>query len=274
MRLQLSDYLSQLTSNEVYFLGCSDLETGTHKDLRSKYVVDYAVRNGINQIHLITTGNAGIGLKRAIEKSGSRIHLINIVPTDLEEKIVKSLTGLSSRVVKLDLGQKFLSAGMVEGLVSSNSYDATYIEGNQYDEMIKRVISVAPNFVALPIGSGELYNCFYNYIRESRLSVKLIGVVPQGNHPLSSKKTDERTLADKLYCKFMNPNAIKKTQEALSEGHKIVEIDNKQIEYCMRLSENLGLNLEPSGAVSLVIPQQLKNKKIACVLTGKGTPPA
>lgn len=273
MKLQSSDYLSQLTSNEVSYLDCSSFETGTHKDLRSKYIVDYAVRNGISNIHLITSGNAGISLKRAIDKSDAKISLVNIVPSDLEEEIVRLLISPNSQVVKSDLEKEFLSAEMITDLVNGNSYDATYIEGSQYDEMIKKVVSVSPDCVALPVGSGELYNCFYNYIRENRLSAKLIGIVPQSNHPLSSKESDERTLADKLYCKFMNPKAIEKVNEALSEGYGILEISNEQIEYCMRLSKELGLNLEPSGAVSLILPQQIKHKEIVCVLTGKGTPP-
>ena len=244
MKLQYSKLLSTQTSNEVFYLDCSSLETGTHKDMRSKYIVDYAVRKGVGNLHLITMGNAGISLKRAIDKSGAKISLVNIVPSDLEEEIVRLLTGHNSLVVRSDLEKEFLSEEKMKGLANGNSYDATYVEGYQYDKMIEVAVNISPDHIVLPVGSGELYNCFSNYIRRNQLSTKLTGIVPKGNHPLSSKESDERTIADKLYSKFMNPKAINKINEALSEGHEIIEISNEQISYCLIISENLGLDLE------------------------------
>lgn len=266
MIAQYSPYLSKLTSNDVFYLDCSILESGTHKDLRSSSIVDYAVTHRIENIHLITAGNAGMSLKKAIEHAGADIQLINIVSRDLEERIVRSLISQNSQVMRFDLEKEyFSSANIAEG-----SFDATYIEGPQYDTLIRSAIAISPEYVALPIGSGELFNCFYNYIREHRLSTKIIGIVPRGNHPLSQHGTSDRTLADKLYCEFMNLKALEKIRESLLYGHRIIDINNTQIAYCLQLSKLLGMDLEPSGAVTLVAPQQVEHKKIVCVLTGKG----
>ncbi len=139
--------------------------------------------------------------------------MTNIIPKDLDEAVVDLLTGPDNQTICTDLKKEFLTAEIIKKLKNTDSFDATYIECNQYGELIKKALEISPYHIILPVGSGEPYNCFYNYITEKKLFAKLVDVIPQENHPLSSKGNIEKTLADKLYCKFMNQSSFEKIKK-------------------------------------------------------------
>ncbi len=270
MNLAYSHFLSSITYNDVYYLDCSGLETGTHKDLRSRFIIDYALHSEIRSLHIITKGNAGVSLKKVIDAANADISLVHIVPHSLDERIVALLRGQKSHVIKMNLDEQLISACALANLVSPGSYDATYVEGPQYDPMIKELLSISPDYVIVPVGSGELFNCIYNHLSGYRLGTKLIGIIPKGNHPLSSISAYEKSLADKLACTFIQPQAMQKIKKSLREGHQILEISNADITNCLEIGTNLGLKTEPSAAVALYALHRLQGKKVVCVMTGKG----
>ena len=270
MKAIYSYYLSSLTSNRVFYIDCSTSETGTHKDMRSKGIVGYAEKHGINSIHLITSGNAGLSLKHTIKQSGRNITLTHIVPVSIADDISHHLESSESRVIKVDLTRAFLSGEKIREIVGDESFDATYIKGPHYTTLIQAALEVLPDYVIVPLGSGELFNSFYCYIKENGSNTKIVGVIPRGSHPLSSRGTYEKTLADKLSCSFIHPRAEADVREALLWGHELHEANNKQIMTAVVQASEIGIQLEPSGAVSLAALNKSQNKTVVCVLTGRG----
>ena len=273
MRLFYAPSLSDSSGNARYVLDCSGLDSGTHKTLRSRYIVDYALKSGISDIHLITAGNAGLSLKQEIEKRDLPVNLFHIVGKSLPEKVKKLLSNKKNRVIESDLERQYLSPEAINDLVGQSSFDATYVEGPQYNPLIELALSVNPDKIIVPVGSAELFNCSYLYIKNKKNMVKIIGVVPRYNHPLSRSNSPqyEKTLADKLGCRFITPRALSTARSALDDGHGIVNVDNNHVKSALRKAQELYISAEYSGAVSLAVSDEIYGRRVVCVLTGKCT---
>jgi threonine synthase len=270
--IKYSASISRDYRNEVYTLDFSVLPSGTHKDIRSGFIVEYAIQNNISKAHMITSGNAGLSLKRAIEQSGADILLTCIVPDTIDKLVALRLISPHSKVICFDLEKRDITQELPT--IVEDSFDVTYVKNNPYKDIISKVKGYDFDYVILPIGSGELYGCFLDYFREQNSPTKLIGIIPLAKHPLSKKYARwseyPNTFADKLACKFMNPGIITKIQDSLSQGNALCEVDNAEISRLCTFSKAQGYSLEPSGAVGLHIPKTLHNKKLLCVLTGNG----
>lgn len=258
------------SANEVYYLDCSNFPNGTHKDLRSQYIINGCVKKGIKNIHLITTGNAGLSLKKTIEEQNADIFLTNIVDSKFNETTFLNLESDRSMLKQIDLDKEFLSQNTINSIIGQNSLDVTYFESSQYDSLFATIIEAKPTHIIVPVGSGELYNCCYNYISQQNLSIKLIGILPKGNHPLSKYSKKEDTLAEKLYCKYMYSDAKRKILESISKGHTLIEVSNDNILYGEEIAIRANLDLELSGSVSFSVLNTFIDCRLACILTGKG----
>lgn len=243
-----------------------------HKYLRAKYIYE-TLSLGYEQIHLITSGNAGKNIKQILkEEKETNRNLVNIVDKNLDSNIKEPLIGANSSILELDLTKRKYSPKeldlLVKQIFGKNSFNATYIEGPQYYPLIEQSLSINPDYVIIPLGSGELYNSFYNYLKKYNHKTKLIGIIPQGNHALSARGNTEITLADKLFCQYITNEAKIKIKESVKNGHQIQEVTNQNLIKANNYAKQLGLTLEYSASSSLLIPKYAQNKKTISVLTG------
>lgn len=272
--------LSAATGNTIYIVDCGIGHSGTHKDIRAKYIVKEAVGKGVQRLHVITSGNSGMSLKDEIERQNAPLELSSIVSPDVSRAITRRLEGEKSRVIVTYLKRKRLGESDISALVGKGSWDVSYLEGPHYFGLVNAVLSVRPEIIAIPVGSGELFNSFYFFIREKGLGARLVGAVPEGNHPACAlakvnrarfiKRYTGKTRADKLAAAYISPAAESGIEDAVSKGHGILDFSEESIEWAVKASKEAGFDLEPSGAASLIVPKRYKGKRVVCVLTGKG----
>lgn len=270
--INYSSDIGDRCKNDVYTLDFSYMPYGTHKDIRSQLIVEYAIKNNISKLHIITSGNAGLSLKKTIEKTNKDIFLTCIVSDSINESIALSLIGPNSNIMKYDLEREDITKKLPN--LINNSFDVTYVKGNPYIDVISTMNKHNFDYIIIPLGSGELYTRFLDYIKEHKLSTKLIGVIPFAKHPLSKEyrhwASFPDSYADKLTCKFINSKIAIKIKGSEKQGNMIYEITNQEISELCAFSKTLNYSLEPSGAVGLCVPTIIQNKKILCVLTGNG----
>jgi threonine synthase len=130
-----------------------------------------------------------------------------------------------------------------------------------YEKLIEEIKQANPNFIILPIGSGEAFVGFYNGIKKQKLKTKLIGV---------GVKDKWHSYADKLHTPWTPYKS--KIQSILREGHKILRLDEEEIKKAYKENSTI-LDMEPSSSVVFgVLPKikMEKNNKIILINSGKG----
>jgi threonine synthase len=267
---------------KVIGLYCGNGPTGTHKDFKADYVVAKAEALRIKNVHLMTAGNAGISIKAAIERYGSDLKLISILPTGSSSDIKRELTGKNSSVLELDLNSRYIETKELSRLVPPGSWDVTNINVAYFEPLIEQALYETPDIISLSVGSGELFSAFYRHIVRERKRTKLVGVVPKGNHPfcqaaradinLFRKNYTGNTQADKLASAFISRSTTRSIEAAIRDGHEIIDATEGEFLKAMEYGSLSNVPLEFSGAAALVSVDKFVGKSILCVLTGKGRP--
>lgn len=235
---------------------------GTWKDRRSEIVLHKAKDEQVDKLVLITSGNAGYSLARFSQNSN--IKIICIVDTDLKKSIKDKLKQYS-RIIETNLLEKILKPEEVITLARENDeeviWDVTNGFHEGYEKLIEEIRQANPNFIILPIGSGEAFVGLYNGIKKLKLKTKLIGV---------GVKDKWHSYADKLHTPWTPYKS--KIQSILKEGHKIIKLDEEEIKKAYKENSTI-LDIEPSSSVVFGVLPKLKidkNNKIILINSGKG----
>lgn len=235
---------------------------GTLKDRRSKLIIKKAIKECTDTLVLITSGNAGYSLGRFSRRINIRI--VNIVDKNLKKSIKKELKKYGE-IIEVDLSKKILNPEEVISLVRQYDEEVIWDVTNGFHEAYEKIIEETkkenPNFIILPVGSGETFVGLYNGIRKYKLKTKLIGV---------GVKNKWYSFADKLHTPWTPYKS--KIQSILKQGHKIIKLGEKEIKEAYKQYKNK-FNIEPSGAVIFGVLFKLKFKKkdkIILINSGRG----
>ncbi|MBS3100989.1 PLP-dependent lyase/thiolase [Candidatus Woesearchaeota archaeon] len=240
---------------------------GTFKDRKSKDVAQYAHDAGIDYVMAITSGNYGYSLSNFLSSVGVKTLLF--VPEDINPAIAGRLRK-KAEVIPLDLESGELTTERMKsiaetsgiegkGINATNFYDDSYLD---IFKEIKRELDKngkKPDYIALPIGSGELFAAALRYYHLS--DTKIIGVT-----------TDFKgTIAAMLYAKY-RPIMEKITKHGNPEKYEIIKASEIEINNAYQKYKT-GLNMEPSAAAAFVALQRHNFKPsdvVVAVNTGKG----
>lgn len=275
---------------------------GTQKAIGIEEVIQDAIDNGVNTICAITNGNYGASLKDVVENhnwkvsSDEDLKLVSIVHPDTDQRILGGLKGINSvpflceamkttwldpvdreKYVKERLEQSGLDPGVVK--------DYTDFIPNAYYENARGILEKDFDFIFIPVGTGKSFVALYRTLEELKKKgkekkTKIIGVVPKGENPIYHTFVFERqedvkvvkkiegfnpsSIADKLVCPDTAYN--EEIKRAKSEGHAVLEVDNKAFRKADRAALGYGHDLEYSGSASFVA----LDKKVKSALSEQG----
>ena len=234
----------------------------TFKDRRSEVIIKKGRDEQVDTLVLITSGNAGYSLGRFSQ--GTNIRIVNIVDKKLKKSIKDKLKKYGE-IIEINLSEKILKPEEVILLARQNDeeviWDVTNGFHEGYEKIVEEVKEANPNFIILPVGSGEAFVGFYKGIEKFKLKTKLIGV---------GVKDKWQSFADKLHTPWTPYKS--KIQSILKEGHKIIKLEEEEIKEAYKQYKDK-FNIEPSSSVVFGMLPKLKFKKedkIILINSGKG----
>jgi len=235
---------------------------GTFKDRRSELVIKKAKDEHADTLVLITSGNAGYSLERFSE--GTSIRIVNIVDKNLEKSIKDELKKYGE-VIEADLSDEILKPEDVISLARQNDEEVIWDVSNgfheAYEGIVEEIKQENPDFIIVPVGSGEAFVGVYNGIKKCKLKAKLIGV---------GVKNKWHSFAERLHTPWTPYES--KIQSILKEGHQIIRLEEEEIKETYNRYKDM-FDVEPSSAVVFGALTKLKFKKedkIILVNSGKG----
>ena len=239
---------------------------GTFKDRRSEYIIKSGINEHINKFVIITSGNAGYSLAKFAE--GTNIKIINFVDRKIKKSIKNELKGVSYKVIEIDLSKKIWTPEEMMAIARENDtevvWDATdgiYDYQKGYIKIIEEIKNKKPNFIIVPVGSGEAFCGLYEGIKKFKLKTELIGV---------GVKAKWHSFADKLYTPWTPYES--KMRAIQKEGHKIIRLNETEVKQMWKEFKNV-IDCEPSAAVVFSVFSKIKFKKegkIILINSGKG----
>ncbi len=253
------------------YFGCENLlikdesenPTGTFKDRRSEVIIKKAVKDGVNKLVLITSGNAGFSLAQFAKGTG--IKIVCVVDKHLSKPTLKKLEDVCDKVIAVDLNKRELTSKDIIELARNDRKEVIRDVSNGYHDayisIIKEIKKEKPDFLICPLGGGEAFVGLYNGLKKEKMRISLIGVGPYKNP----------SLADKLCTRFTP--YISKTASIVKEGKgEIFRVSEEKIaknfNYCKKYIE-----CEPSSAIVFLALNKIKNrkdKKIVVINSGRG----
>lgn len=234
---------------------------GTHKDRRSKHILESALSHGINTVALITAGNAGYSLAQFVE--GTSLNVVSIVDRTIRPSIRAALEGTSSRVIQHDLSSHELKPRDVVALARSKKDEKIWDVSNgfeeAYEDIIAEIADDPPSAMIVPVGSGELFRGLEKGIGKYGLLTKLFGVGVEYAH----------SKADKLYAAYIPGRAS--MEQAMQRGYEYTALIEDEVQWSIDHAPN-DLRAEPSALVVFSILQLIARQyhDVMLINSGKG----
>lgn len=235
---------------------------GTYKDRRSELIIQKAKNEQIETLVLITSGNAGYSLERFSQ--GLNIRIVNIIDKGIKKSIKEALDKYGE-IIEVDLYKKILNQRELISLARKENEEKIWDVTNGFDEAYEKIIgeirNTNPDYIILPVGSGEFFVGVYNGVKKYKLKTKLIGV---------STKNKWNSFADKLHTPWTPYKS--RILTILKDGNKIVKLNEEEIKKTYKEYRNK-FDIEPSSGIVFGILPNLKFKetdKIVIINSGKG----
>jgi len=241
---------------------------GTFKDRRSEFIIQKGVEEHVDKFVTVTSGNAGYSLGKFAK--GTNIKIVNLVDKKLKKSIKNKLREVSYKIIEVDLSKKIWNPEEVVAMARENDteviWDTTngfhgYHEG--YIKIIKEIQkeNPDPNFIVVPVGSGEAFCGLCSGVEKFRWKTRIIGV---------GVKAKWHSFADKLYTPWTPYETLIKA--ILKKGHKLIRLNEEKVKQIWREFKNV-VECEPSAAVVFSVFSEFKFKKddeIILINSGKG----
>lgn len=236
---------------------------GTFKDRRSEKIFHEASKKKVNKLAIITSGNACYSLARYTKNT--KLKTVCIVDKNLKKSIRNEIKKHAYRIIETDLLKKKLGPKEVEKIVRENDAEIIWDVSNgfhhSYIDIIKEIKNKKPEYLIVPIGSGEAFVGLYEGIKKYKLKTKLIGV---------GIKSKLYSFADKLHTKWTPYKS--KIQKILKERHIIIRLKEEEIKKIYNKIKRI-INCEPSSAVAFAALYKIRFDKediIIIINSGKG----
>ena len=260
--VQINEFCQKFNLPHLFIKDESKNPFGTWKDRRSRTIIKKARHEIVDKLCLITSGNAGISLANFTKET--KLKTISIIDFNLSKRIKKSLTAICYKVIETDLSKNILKSEEIITLARENNaesiLDVTNGFHEAYESIIEEVCDENPDYLILPVGSGEGFWGLYNGLQKKKIKTKLIGVAPKARF----------SFADKLSTLYTPYNI--KIKSVLAQEHKIITLNEKEIYTAFMYAKNF-IDCEPSSAI--VIGSLFKlhfniQDKIIVINSGKG----
>ncbi len=262
----------------------------THKKLGIDEIIDDALANNIDTITVISSGNYIGAIRQGIERRGltHNIRAVNLVnkstgtPLEVEIKDNVILRDGEER-------EKYIASKMPEAL---RVRDYTDFVSRALQEQARRIVELDSDLLCLGVGSGKLYMSLYQAIKEQGSKTKLVGLLPvkengvfnddnlyEQDGILRFKDFSPKSKADKLVTPYtLFKERLLATQ---AEGHRLIEIDNKQLKKAQKIASIQHVDCEISGSAGFITYDKKFRERhsipdgvsMTIISTGKGVKP-
>ncbi len=273
--------------------------TGTHKDRLAKSIVSLYEKfliskknetiNKLPSFSIISSGSAAIAIQSQLKKYGLP-RLKVLVDKNIEKGTLRKLEEIGCEIYIKNLSRKFYDKKEILKVTKNNGgldVVSSQLEDSNsrlYGCLAREILKVSPDYCFMPFGSGNLYESVLitnKRILEGKIKGRFKKDVLKGCNFLGAKTDNQKSCADKLfamhlpYSLYSNKwiSALKKSGFC---GRKsgVFTMRESYLRRAVKLSENFGIECEPSGAAGLALFLQMKemipeDKKILIVNTGK-----
>lgn len=237
--LKLTDVIPDTPFLHSYVKDESANPYGTIKDRRNLFIVNEALRLGVDKLVLITSGNNGFSL--ASFAKGTPLLVVCVVDRNVSPKIKNLLKKQAYQVIEVNLQHKILRPEEIISFAREKEGEVIWEVTNGYEQAYTSIIGelrqLKPDFIVTPVGSGENFVGLVNGIDFYRLPTKVIGIGAQNQ---------TYSFADKLYTLWTPYN--KALTIFQKRGHIIYRLSEDEIREIYSRVKSF-LRCEPSSAV-------------------------
>ena len=285
--LQFNERLSKIYGAKIYF---------KREDLQE--IRSYKIRGAYNKIAHLTTnekkhgvvtasaGNHAQGVALSCTKLKIKGTIFMPVVTPLQKIDRVKYFGDGYVQIKL-VGQTYDEATQAaknysheSGAIYIPAFDDELVINGQgtigkeiYDELKEKI-----DFIFVPIGGGGVISGISTYIKEKNKNTKIIGVEPTGAASMShSLKLGKVTPLDKVdtFCDGVAVKTPGKITFSICQKNveSVIVVDEGQVaNTVIDLYQNEGIVAETSGALSVSVLENIKNKikgkTVICIISG------
>lgn len=211
---------------------------GSIKDRRSKFIVEEAVRLGVDKLALITAGNSAYSLAKLIT---SDLKVMAIVDRSVSPEVKQKLSSCVYQMIEVNLQYKILRPEEVISFAREREDEVIWDVTNGYEEsyipIVAEIRHLRPTHIVVPVGSGGIYVGIVDGVQRYRLNTKVIGIGVQNTY---------KSFADKLHTPWSPYTKVMSKFHSL--GHPIYRLTEPEIKTNWQKYQHVA-DLEPSSAV-------------------------
>ena len=219
---------------------------GTAKDRRNDFVLQQAERLGVDKLVLITSGNSGYSFAKLADGTG--IQIVCIIDRQLPTAFKVRLQQVSYHVIEVNLQHKILRTEEVISFAREKEDEVIWDVTNGYEEsygsIVQELRSLSPQYIVVPVGSGELFTGVAEAVNRQKLTTKVIGIGVQNT---------SGSLADKLFTPWTPYARYMRTFE--NRGHSIYRLSEKEVADTYKKYQHI-VSCEVSSSVVFAAIQQ------------------
>lgn len=279
--LMYSEYFSAQTGNRIYLKPENMQYTGAYK-VRGAYYKISTMSEAERKKGLITAsaGNHAQGVAYAASKYGVRA--VVVMPTTTPLIKVNRTKGYGAEVILHgdvydEACEYAMQLAEKEGLTFVHPFDDLEVATGQ-GSIAMEVISDLPtvDYILVPVGGGGLATGVSTFTKMLNPNIKVIGVEPAGANCLQESLAaghvvtlpSVNTIADGTAVKTPGSKLFPYLQKNLDDV--ITVPDDELVVAFLDMVENHKMIVENSGLLTVAAAKHLnvKNKKIACILSG------
>ncbi|MDD6789075.1 MAG: threonine ammonia-lyase [Lachnospira sp.] len=279
--LMYSEYFSAQTGNRIYLKPENMQYTGAYK-VRGAYYKISTMSEAERKKGLITAsaGNHAQGVAYAASKYGVRA--VVVMPTTTPLIKVNRTKGYGAEVILHgdvydEACEYAMQLAEKEGLTFVHPFDDLEVATGQ-GSIAMEVISDLPtvDYILVPVGGGGLATGVSTFTKMLNPNIKVIGVEPAGANCLQESLAaghvvtlpSVNTIADGTAVKTPGSKLFSYLQKNLDDV--ITVPDDELVVAFLDMVENHKMIVENSGLLTVAAAKHLnvKNKKIACILSG------
>jgi threonine dehydratase len=279
--LMYSEYFSAQTGNKIYLKPENMQYTGAYK-VRGAYYKISTMSEAERKKGLITAsaGNHAQGVAYAASKYGVRA--VVVMPTTTPLIKVNRTKGYGAEVILHgdvydEACEYAMQLAEKEGLTFVHPFDDLEVATGQ-GSIAMEVISDLPtvDYILVPVGGGGLATGVSTFTKMLNPNIKVIGVEPEGANCLQASLAaghvvtlpTVNTIADGTAVKTPGSKLFPYLQKNLDDV--IAVPDDELVVAFLDMVENHKMIVENSGLLTVAAAKHLnvKNKKIACILSG------
>lgn len=234
---------------------------GTAKDRRNQFIVEEALRLGVDKLALITAGNNGYSLAKI---AGKDIRIVAIVDKQVSAQLKKLLAETVYQVIEVNLQHKILRPEEVIAFSRELEDEVIWDVTNGYEESYISIVAELrdfnPDYIVVPIGSGGIYVGIVEGVKRYSLKTKVIGIGVQNT---------TNSFADKLHTPWTPYFKVMEKYNKL--GHTIYRLTETEVKQMWKKYQHTS-SLEPSSTVvfaAISLCNFQENDTVVFLNTGK-----